>query len=89
MISTNDTLSYQATIEGYSMDNDSFPALTDMKAHFSHKTFNTTTVTTIEKTIREKRPLITTSPSITAGYDPINKQWGVMVGVSLNFNIWK
>ena len=28
------------------------------------------------------------SPSITAGYDPINKQWGVMVGVSLNFNIW-
>ena len=45
--------------------------------------------TTIEKPTIYKQPLITTSPSITAGYDPLNKQWGIMVGVSVNFNIWK
>lgn len=26
-------------------------------------------------------------PSVTAGYDPINKQWGVLVGASVTFNL--
>lgn len=26
-------------------------------------------------------------PSVTAGYDPLNKQWGVLVGVSVTFDI--
>jgi hypothetical protein len=43
---------------------------------------------TIEKPIKYKRPLITTSPSITCGFDPINKQFGVVIGVSVNFNLW-
>lgn len=26
-------------------------------------------------------------PSVTAGYDPINKQWGIMVGASVTYNL--
>ena len=26
-------------------------------------------------------------PGVTAGYDPINKQWGIMVGASVTFNL--
>ncbi len=65
------------------------PSLDSINIKLKHKQVNTYTTVTIEKPIPYKQPLITTSPSITAGYDPINKQWGVMVGVSINFNIWK
>ena len=86
----DDTLVYQLKVEGYSMDdNDSLPRMTDFKALYKHKYYQTNTNTTINKPIKYKQKLITNSPSITAGYDPINKQWGIMVGVSLNFNIWK
>lgn len=69
------------------MNENNYPTLDSIKFKFKYKEINTNTV--IEKPTIYKRPLITTSPSITAGYDPINKQWGVMVGVSINFNIWK
>ncbi len=59
-----------------------------IRFQINHRYYQTTTTTIIEKPVIYKQKLITTSPSITAGYDPINKQWGVMVGVSLNFNIW-
>lgn len=50
---------------------------------------HTEVITNTVEIIREKKPkLITTSPSVTAGYDPINKQWGVMLGISANLNIW-
>lgn len=49
---------------------------------------HTEIVTNNIEIVRYKKKLITTSPSITVGYDPINKQWGAMVGVSLNLNLW-
>ena len=30
---------------------------------------------------------ISVGPTFTAGYDPINKQWGVMVGFGIGFNV--
>ena len=65
------------------------PSLDSINVHTSHK--NIHTIEYVTQTIKTpyQQKLITTSPSITAGYDPINKQWGVMVGVSVNFNIWK
>lgn len=51
------------------------------------KTHNEIITNTIEIT-RYKKKLITTSPSITLGYDPLNKQWGAMIGMSLNLHIW-
>ena len=49
---------------------------------------HTDIVTNNIEIVRYKKKLITTSPSITVGYNPFNKQWGAMVGVSLNLNVW-
>ena len=39
---------------------------------------------------KEKRSFLdrlSFGPGVTAGYDPINKQWGVLVGASVTFNL--
>ena len=84
----NDTITYQAHISGYDVDSQEYPRLDSIG--FSLKRFVTHTNRTSTQVVNvpKKRQFITTSPSITLGYDPINKQWGAMVGVSLNFNVW-
>lgn len=80
---------YKASVTGRAYDDEPYPTLDSISFKYSHKIINNNTITTIEKITPYQQKLITTSPSITAGYDPINKQWGIMVGVSVNFNIWK
>lgn len=82
----NDTIEYQAHISGYDVDSVGYPRLDSIG--FSLKRFVTQTNTTQVVNVPKKRQFITTSPSITLGYDPLNKQWGAMVGLSVNFNVW-
>lgn len=84
---SNDTIEYQAHISGYDVDSVGYPRLDSIE--FNLRRFITQTNTTQVVNVPKKRQFITTSPSITLGYDPLNKQWGAMVGVSLNFNVWK
>lgn len=86
---SNDTIEYKAYITGYDVDTQKYPRLDSIE--FSLRRFITKTNTTSTQVVNvpQKRQFITTSPSITLGYDPLNKQWGAMVGVSLNFNVWK
>ena len=85
----NDTITYQAHVSGYDVDSQEYPRLDSIG--FTLRRFITQTNTTSTQVVNvpQKRQFITTSPSVTVGYDPINKQWGAMVGVSLNFNVWK
>ena len=85
----NDTITYHAHVSGYDVDGQEYPRLDSIG--FNLKRFVTQTNTTSKQVVnvQQKRQFITTSPSVTVGYDPINKQWGAMVGVSLNFNVWK
>ena len=85
----NDTITYQAHISGYDVDGQEYPRLDSIG--FSLRRFVTQTNTTSTHVVKvpRKRQFITTSPSITVGYDPLNKQWGAMVGLSVNFNVWK
>ena len=85
---SNDTIEYQAHISGYDVDSVGYPRLDSIG--FSLKRFVTHTNTTTTQVVKvpQKRQFITTSPSITLGYDPFNKQWGAMVGLSVNFNVW-
>lgn len=85
---SNDTIEYQAHISGYDVDSVGYPRLDSIG--FTLRRFITQTNTTSSQVVKvpQKRQFITTSPSVTFGYDPINKQWGAMVGVSLNFNVW-
>lgn len=85
---SNDTITYQAHVSGYDVDSVGYPRLDSIG--FTLRRFITQTNTTSKQVVnvQQKQKLLTTSPSITLGYDPINKQWGAMVGVSLNFNVW-
>ena len=83
-----DTITYQAHVSGYDMDSQEYPRLDSIG--FTLRRFNIQTNTTSRQVVKvpQKRQFITTSPSVTFGYDPINKQLGAMVGISLNFNVW-
>lgn len=85
---SNDTITYHAHISGYDVDNQEYPRLDSIG--FSLRRLVTHTNITSKQVVNvpQKRQFITTSPSVTFGYDPINKQWGAMVGVSVNFNVW-
>ena len=85
---SNDTIEYQAHISGYDMDTQEYPRLDSIG--FTLRRFVTQTNTTTTQVVKaqQKRQFITTSPSVTFGYDPLNKQWGAMVGLSVNFNVW-
>ena len=84
----NDTIEYQAHISGYDVDGQEYPRLDSIE--FNLRRFVTQTNTTLTQVVNvpKKQQFITTSPSVTFGYDPINKQWGAMVGLSVNFNVW-
>ena len=82
-----DTIEYQAHVSGYDVDGQEYPRLDSIGFTLRRLTQTNTTTTQVVKP-QQKRQFITTSPSVTFGYDPINKQWGAMVGVSLNFNVW-
>ena len=83
----NDTITYHAHISGYDVDGQEYPRLDSIG--FTLRRFMTQTNTIQVVKVPQKQKLLTTSPSITVGYDPFNKQWGAMVGLSLNFNVWK
>ena len=85
---SNDTITYHAHVSGYDVDNSQYPRLDSIG--FTLRRFVTQTSTTTTQVVKaqQKRQFITTSPSVTLGYDPFNKQWGAMVGVSVNFNVW-
>ena len=84
----NDTIEYKAHISGYDVDSSNYPRLDSIG--FTLRRFNIQTNTTSTQVVNvpQKRQFITTSPSVTLGYDPLNKQWGAMVGLSVNFNVW-
>ena len=84
----NDTITYHAHVSGYDVDSSQYPKLDSIE--FTLRRFVTQTNTTTTQVVKaqQKRQFITTSPSITLGYDPVNKQWGAMVGLSVNFNVW-
>ena len=84
----NDTIEYQAHISGYDVDCSQYPRLDSIAFTLRRFNIHTNTTTTQVVNVHPKRQFITTSPSVTVGYDPINKQWGAMVGLSVNFNVW-
>ena len=84
----NDTIEYHAHISGYDVDSSQYPRLDSIEFTLKRLVTQTNTTSTQVVKVPQKRQFITTSPSITVGYDPFNKQWGAMVGVSLNFNVW-
>ena len=84
----NDTITYHAHVSGYDVDNQEYPRLDSIGFNLRRFVTHTNTTSTQVVKAQPKRQFITTSPSVTFGYDPLNKQWGAMVGLSVNFNVW-
>ena len=84
----NDTITYHAHVSGYDVDSSQYPRLDSIEFTLRRFIKQTNTTSTQVVNVPKKRQFITTSPSVTVGYDPFNKQWGAMVGLSLNFNVW-
>ena len=84
----NDTITYQAHISGYDVDSQEYPRLDSIEFNLKRFVTHTNRTSTQVVNVPQKQKLLTTSPSVTFGYDPFNKQWGAMVGLSLNFNVW-
>ena len=85
----NDTITYHAHVSGYDVDGQEYPRLDSIGFTLRRLNIQTNTTLTQVVNVPKKRQFITTSPSVTVGYDPVNKQWGTMVGLSVNFNVWK
>lgn len=85
LIENDDTISYQAEVTGWSRNDDDLPRLDSLTFNIKHRYYNTTNTIEINKP-RDKqlKPFIT--PVVTAGYDPIHKQWGAMVGIGIGIN---
>ena len=84
----NDTITYQAHISGYDVDSQEYPRLDSIEFNLKRFVTHTNRTSTQVVNVPQKQKLLTTSPSVTFGYDPFNKQWGAMVGLSVNFNVW-
>lgn len=84
----NDTIEYHAHVSGYDVDCQEYPRLDSIGFTLRRFVTHTNKTSTQVVNVPQKQKLLTTSPSVTLGYDPLNKQWGAMVGVSLNFNVW-
>ena len=80
-------MKYNAYLTGRSYQDEDLPRLDSIKFHLSHKYYETNTTTVIEKIKPQKRKFIHLSPQLTGGYDIINKQWGITVGVGIGFDI--
>lgn len=84
----NDTITYHAHVSGYDVDSSQYPRLDSIEFNLKRFVTQTNTMSTQVVNVPQKRQFITTSPSVTVGYDPFNKQWSAMVGLSVNFNVW-
>lgn len=83
----NDTLNYEATIEGRSYENEDYPRLDSIK--FNLRGFYTKEDKIITNTIikREKQRKWHISPSIGVGYGLVNHKPDIYVGVSFGYTI--
>lgn len=80
----NDTLTYNASITGWSVDGDDFPKLDSIR--FTMKGYNVRDKEIITKTIIKRQKGLKISPSIGVGYGVINRKPDVYIGVGISYN---
>ena len=83
----NDTLDYNATITGWSVDGDDYPKLDSIRFDLRGYNVKDKEVITIEKITQQKRKKLHFGPSIGAGYGITNKKPDLYVGVSLTLDL--
>lgn len=64
-----------------------YPRMDSISFLIKHKYYQTTNTITVEKVKPQKRSIISIQPQVTGGYDIINKNWGITVGIGVGINI--
>lgn len=83
LASSQDTLFLKASISGIN------PKLDSVKYDWRHSVItHTVEITKYAERKKTWRDRISIGPSVTVGYDPLNKQWGMAVGVGLSLDLW-
>ena len=83
----DDTLEYNASISGWSVDGDVYPKLDSIRFTMKGYNIHDKQVITIEKITQQKRKKLHFGPSIGAGYGIINKKPDIYVGVSVTLDL--
>lgn len=83
-----DTTTYQAHVSGYNINDENYPKLDSLKLRTSHRIINTVETITIEKKVPQNVRKWHVSPQVTFGYDPLNKQWGTVMGLGIGYDIF-
>lgn len=84
----DDTLDYNATISGWSVDNDSFPRLDSIRFDLRGYNVKDKEVITIEKITQQKRKKLHFGVQAGYGYGLNNKQFEPFIGIGLTYNLW-
>lgn len=80
----NDTLTYDASITGWSVDGDDYPKLDSIR--FDLKGYNVRDKEVITKTITKPQKGFKIAPSVGVGIGVVNKKPDIWVGVSISYN---
>lgn len=76
----NDTAIVTSNIQGIN------PELLSTEVKLKKQEITKTNTITITKYIEKPKKIINIQPQITAGYDPINKNWGTVIGFGVGIN---
>ena len=87
VVTATDTLEYQCSIEGYSMDGDSMPRMTDFKAHYKAKYTQTNTVITQPIIKPQKRNKWVVTFGVGSGIGLFNRQPDIYVGFNIGYSL--
>lgn len=77
----NDTAIVTSNIQGIN------PELLSTEVKLKKQEITKTNTITITKYIEKPKKIINIQPQITAGYDPINKNWGAVIGFGVGINL--
>lgn len=77
----NDTAIVTSNIQGINLE------LLSTEVKLKKQEITKTNTITITKYIEKPKKIINIQPQITAGYDPINKNWGAVIGFGVGINL--
>lgn len=80
----NDTLTYEASISGWSVEGDEYPKLDSIK--FDLRGFNIRDKEVITKTITKPQRGLKLAPAVGVGYGVVNRKPDIWIGVGITYN---
>jgi len=80
----NDTLTYEASISGWSVEGDEYPKLDSIK--FDLRGFYTKDKEVITKTITKPQKGFKIAPAVGVGYGVVNRKPDIWIGVGITYN---